>query len=138
MGFGKAIATCMGKYAVFSGRATRSEFWWFYLFAVLMHWGATLVENSIFAAFVASGEVYDYYYHLAPPWWQQGVILILFLVPVIAAGARRLHDTNRSAWWLLLAFTGIGIVVIIFWLAKDTKMEDNKYGPAPEPVTQNV
>lgn len=116
MGFGEAISTCMGKYATFSGRATRSEFWWFYLFSLLMGWGATLVGYAIFQDNFLMAE-------LLP-----NIISLALLVPSMAAGSRRLHDIGKSGWWQLLILTVIGIILLIVWWATATKPEDTKYG----------
>ncbi len=116
MTFGESIATCMGKYAVFSGRASRSEFWWFYLFTILMHWGAAIVG----AITMPIPELV---------WLPAVIIDLIFLLPDLAAATRRLHDTGRSGWWQLLYLTGIGTIFVIVWLAMDTEKSDNKYGP---------
>ena len=115
MNFGTAISTCLAKYATFQGRATRSEFWWFYLFTVLLSWGASIV-----GALAVDGG--DYLGNL---------ISLAFIIPTFAVGARRLHDTGRSGWWQLLFITVIGILLLIFWFAQDTEKEANKYD---EPV----
>ena len=107
MTFGNAISTCFSKFFDFKGRATRPEFWWFYLFTVLLSWGAILVEPSQVLSSIIN--------------------LILFF-PVIAAGARRLHDTNRSGWWQLLMLTVIGLIPLIIWMASEGNAEENKYG----------
>ncbi len=90
MGFQDAVATCFRKYADFTGRARRSEYWWFFLFNLLMQIATGLVDAVLFGA---EG---------------QGLINLLYslgvLLPGIAAGARRLHDIDRSAWWLLIIF----------------------------------
>ena len=107
MTFGNAISTCFAKFFDFKGRATRPEFWWFYLFTVLLSWGAILVEPSQVLSSIIN--------------------LILFF-PFIAAGARRLHDTNRSGWWQLLMLTVIGLIPLIIWMASEGNAEENKYG----------
>ena len=113
MNFGKAIATCMGKYGTFSGRASRSEYWWFYLFTILMSWGATIVDGAV----ASSGD----------PMVEILVTLVLF-VPIIAAGCRRLHDMGKSGWWQLLWIIPIiGWILLIVWLATNTKPEGDKY-----------
>jgi uncharacterized membrane protein YhaH (DUF805 family) len=99
----------MGKYATFSGRATRSEFWWFYLFTTLMYWGASIVSSLNFGnESILSGV---------------GTLItsLVFFLPGIAAGSRRLHDIGRSGWWQLLMLTGVGIFILIIWWALDTK-----------------
>ena len=113
MNFSTAISTCMSKYATFSGRATRSEFWWFYLFTVLITWGADLVGA------VTLGPGGEYFGTL---------VSLVFFVPAIAAGSRRLHDIGRTGWWQLLMLTGIGVILLIIWWASDSTPESNKYG----------
>ena len=116
MGFGQAIAACMTDYATFSGRASRSEFWWFYLFVVLMSWGATLVAAAAFPADPAAADALS------------GLVNLMFLLPVLAAGARRLHDIGRSGWWQLLYLTGIGVILLIVWWVLSSKQERNAHG----------
>ena len=121
MNFGEAIATCMGKYGTFSGRASRSEYWWFYLFTILMSWGATIVDGAVASsgdpAVASSGDP-----------MVEIVVTLVFFVPIIAAGCRRLHDMGKSGWWQLLWFIPIiGWILLIVWLATNTKPEGDKY-----------
>ena len=96
------------KYAVFSGRASRKEYW---LFAL---WNLPIM----FVLLMIAIELYGLYY--------LGV-----LVPYLAVGVRRLHDTNRSGWWLLLAIVPFaGIALIVFFCLEGTD-GDNDYGPSP-------
>ena len=105
MGFGQAVATCMAKFGVFSGRASRSEFWWFYLFATLMNLAAPFVGGLAFPANPTAA--------VSVPM----IVELFFLVPLLAAGARRLHDTGRGGWWLLLILTVVGILLLlVFWV----------------------
>jgi uncharacterized membrane protein YhaH (DUF805 family) len=92
MEFGQAIASCFSKYATFSGRASRSEFWWFFLFQVLVSLAVSMV-----------GDTYS------------GLVSLALLLPALAVGARRLHDIGRTGWWQLLMLTGIGLLLLIFW-----------------------
>lgn len=107
MGFGSAIATCMGKYADFTGRAARPEYWWFYLFTMLISWGATIADHS--------GVV-------------NGIVSLALLLPSLSACARRLHDTNRSGWWMLISLTVIGLIPLTIWLARQGNEQSNRYG----------
>lgn len=118
MNFGQAITTCMGKYFTFSGRAKRSEYWWFYLFTVLMSWGASLAGAATFGPGEPAADMLS------------GVLSLVFLIPTLAAGSRRLHDIGKSGWWQLLIITIIGIIVLIVWWATDTKQAGDKYGEA--------
>ncbi|MDN4017295.1 DUF805 domain-containing protein [Zwartia panacis] len=112
MNFSTAVSTCLSKFATFSGRATRSEFWWFYLFTVLLGWGATIV-----GALVLDGGAF-----------LGNLVSLIFLIPTFAAGSRRLHDIGRSGWWQLLVITVIGVLLLIFWFASDSEKAANKYG----------
>ena len=104
-GFGEAISVCLSKYVTFSGRASRSEYWYFVLFSILVSLAATIVDVAIF------GIEND----LSPI--NSLVTLALFL-PSTAVGVRRLHDTNRSGWWIGGFWIGlIGVVVMIGLIA---------------------
>ena len=113
MNFGEAIASCMGKYATFSGTASRSEFWWFYLFTVLLSWGAQVVGTITMG--LEGGVIFG------------NVVNFAVMIPALAAGCRRLHDIGKSGWWQLIALTIIGIILLIVWWATDTKPEREKY-----------
>jgi uncharacterized membrane protein YhaH (DUF805 family) len=110
--FPTAITTCFSKFATFSGRATRSEFWWFYLFTLLLSWFAQMAVGASVA----------------------GVVSLVFILPLWAAGARRLHDIGRTGWWQLIAFTVIGIIVLIVWYATDSEKAANQYGEYVAPT----
>jgi len=112
MNFGQAISTCMGKYVTFSGRASRSEFWWFYLFTIILSWGATLVDAAMFG--VGTGIL-------------SGLVSLAIALPSLAAGSRRLHDVGKSGWWQLLILTVIGIILLIVWWASDTKPAGDRF-----------
>ena len=107
MTFSAAVATCMRKYVTFSGRAPRSEFWWFQLFQLLVT--------------VCLSLTLEYLVPLAR--------LVLFL-PGLAVGCRRLHDTGRTGWWLLLVLVPvIGWIILLVFMIEATKAEGDKYGP---------
>ena len=95
-------------YAQFSGRASRSEYWWFYLFTVLAGAAANTLGGTV-----------------------GNLASIAFFLPGLALFARRMHDTGRSGWWFLLLFTVIGIPVVLYWLVKDSDAGANKYGEGP-------
>ncbi len=89
MGFVDAIRACFGKYAVFSGRARRSEYWYFVLFATLVSMVTNTADAIVTGA--SSGAV------LAPI---SSIASLALMLPQLSANVRRLHDTNRSGWWL--------------------------------------
>ncbi|MEI7429155.1 MAG: DUF805 domain-containing protein [Betaproteobacteria bacterium] len=104
MTFGESISTCFKKYATFDGRASRSEYWWWFLFTFLASAATGIVSQTLSALF------------------SLGVML-----PSLAAGARRLHDTDRSGWLLLLGLIPVvGWIILIVWLVQDSK-EPNRF-----------
>ena len=117
MDFQTSVKTCFKKYADFSGRALRSEFWWFVLFGFLGGIITTIIDIMILGY---SAESY-------------GPLNLIFTValilPSIAVTARRLHDVNRSGWWQLIELTIIGILLIIIWNATEGEKKKNIYGP---------
>lgn len=104
------------KYADFSGRARRTEFWMFALFNVVIGVGLSIVEGIFGGPGVLSG-----------------LYTLAVLIPGIAVGVRRLHDTNRSGWWLLIWFVPVvgWIVLIVFW-AQEGNKGANPFGPDPK------
>ena len=114
MTFQQSVSACLSKYFTFSGRAGRPEFWWFYLFTLLLSWAGELVASLQPAA----------------GYLPYAIAAVLF-VPVISAAARRLHDTRRSGWNQLWALTIIGIAPLAVMLALPTQKATNKYGYYP-------
>jgi uncharacterized membrane protein YhaH (DUF805 family) len=121
MDFMTAVRTCLSKYVDFSGRARRSEYWYFALFNLLVSFVAGFLDAVL-------GTDYDT--------GSGGLIatvagLALFL-PSLAVGVRRLHDTDRSGWWILIGLIPIvGWILLIVWFCTDSK-PDNQYGPNPK------
>ena len=121
MNFGQAISSCFSKYATFSGRARRSEYWYWTLFAFLV---SLLVYPMDGIAFGMWG------------FWDAGPLgtfssLALF-VPSLAVSIRRLHDINKSGWWFLTLLTGIGILLLLYWAVLPSKEEEpTRYTEAP-------
>ena len=117
MDFQTSIKTCLNKYAVFSGRASRSEFWFFVLFGILGGIIAAIIDTMI----------------LGYPYEENGPINLIFsvalIIPSISVTARRLHDINRSGWWQLLWFTIIGGILLIIWHTTEGEKKKNKFGP---------
>ena len=117
MNFTEAVKTCFKKYGTFSGRASRSEYWYFIL----------LVAGSILL-FVLLGIF------AGGPGFAQFIPLMILLylgvlVPIIAVTARRLHDINKSGWWQLIELTIIGILLILVWNITEGEKKKNIYGP---------
>jgi uncharacterized membrane protein YhaH (DUF805 family) len=113
--FGGAIHACLTKYADFSGRARRPEFWWFALFGMLGNFATTIVDAVIFGAGGFSPL--------------QTLFSLALMVPSLAAGARRLHDTDRTGWWQLLWMVPIaGWIVMIIFLCQRGTPQTNRFG----------
>jgi len=117
--FGEAIGSGFRKYATFSGRASRSEFWYFQLFVVLMSLVAEVLDRPLFS----STEVFN-----GPLSW---IITVVTLIPTLAVGSRRLHDTERTGWLQLLILTVIGIIPLVVWWASRGTLGINRFGADP-------
>ena len=105
----EAVKTCLTKYVDFTGRAGRSEFWWFFLFQVVVS-----VVLSIFSEAL------------------QGLAGLLLLLPAIAVGTRRLHDIGKSGWFQLLAFVPVvGWLVLLYWFVQPSAAGSNAWGSGP-------
>ncbi len=105
------------KYAVFSGRARRKEYWMFLLFHII------IIALGVIESIVGTNSVIALFYMLA------------ILLPGLAVTVRRLHDTGKSGWWLLIGLVPlIGIVILVF-MVQDGQAGDNQYGPNPKVTT---
>lgn len=115
----------IGKYADFTGRARRSEYWYFFLIQTIL----------AFALFLADGILGFWIPHLG-----MGVLSAVMtaglLVPSIAVTARRLHDVGLSGWWQLAVFVPLaGLFVFLYFSLRDSMPGRNDYGPNPKGVT---
>ena len=112
MNFSESLNTCLKKYFVFKGRASRSEYWWFQLIVSPSYFISTYLENEISYFFLG--------------------ITLITLIPAISAGARRLHDTNRSGFFLLISLIPfIGGIILLFLLIPVGTKGKNKFGADP-------
>lgn len=135
MSFGQAIRTCIDKFATFDGRATRSEFWWWYLFTALVSMVGyiPLMVFGIIAASSDSGSAMSGVLGIITVilWIVWIIVVFALLIPTLAVGCRRLHDRGQSGWLLLLLLVPCGnIVLLVFWVLEGTP-GDNAYGPKP-------
>lgn len=122
MSFSEAVRAVLSKYATFSGRARRSEFWWFYLFYLLVLLAAWVVDIIIGLGYGA-GNV-GILYTLAA---------LALVLPFLGVLFRRLHDTGRSGWWWLIGLIPIvGQIVLLVFCVEDSKPGPNQYGPSPK------
>ena len=112
------------KYAVFSGRSRRKEYWYFYLFYILFIFVLSFIDVMI--------GTYD---AVAEIGLIGGVFILFMLIPLLATSVRRLHDTDRSGWWLLINLIPlIGVIVFTVFTLQDSKPGENQYGSSPKNV----
>ena len=109
------------KYADFSDRAPRAEYWWFYLLTIV----ASLVAMIVDSVIGTGGTLGSY-----------GILTLLvtlgLLIPSLAAGVRRLHDTDRSGWWLLIVLVPlVGVIVLLVFFVFEGTRGDNRFGRDP-------
>lgn len=121
MSFTDAARTCLTfKFATFSGRARRAEYWWF----ALVYVGAVAVIGG--AGFA-----------MEVPWL--AVLLVPFLVPMLSVSVRRLHDTGKSGWSMLIALIPVvGPVVYLLGMTMDSAAGPNRYGPSPKTADRSA
>jgi len=108
------------NYATFTGRARRKEYWMFVLVNCLVVAGLVIIESVIRGDNSGTAILANLY-------------LLAVLLPTLAVAVRRLHDTNRSGWWLLVSFIPlVGAIVLLIFLVSDSQPGDNRYGPNPK------
>jgi uncharacterized membrane protein YhaH (DUF805 family) len=109
MNFGQAITTCFSKYVTFTGRASRPEFWWFFLFQVIVLGVTSMVSSMLY--FIAA---------------------LALLLPAIAVGVRRLHDIGKTGWLMLIVLIPLVNLLLLYWCAQPSE-GPNQYdeGAAP-------
>ncbi|MCZ8080566.1 MAG: DUF805 domain-containing protein [Fuscovulum sp.] len=106
----EAVKAVFSKYATFEGRARRAEYWWFVLFSFIIAVVLNLINPGLLG----------------------GIWSLATLLPSLAVGARRLHDTDRSGWWLLIGFIPvIGLIVLIVFFASRGQTGANRFGADP-------
>jgi uncharacterized membrane protein YhaH (DUF805 family) len=114
MNLQEAVRSVLSQYATFSGRARRSEYWFWVLATFLVSIVAGIIDVII------GMQILQY------------VVILATIVPNLAVGARRLHDIGKSGWWQLIGIIPIvGWIIVIVWFATDSQA-DNEYGPSPK------
>jgi uncharacterized membrane protein YhaH (DUF805 family) len=118
MNFFEAVKSVLIKnYVGFSGRAPRSEYWYFVLFAVIVSVVLQTLDTGLFPD--AETPILSSVFSLAT------------FLPSIAVAIRRLHDIDRTGWWFLIAFTVIGLIVLIVWFCQRGTVGPNRFGADP-------
>ena len=129
MNFQNAIKTCIKKkYANFSGRASKSEFWFFLLF-VLLGGIATTIIDIMMSSYSVSYFSFSNFFLTSYGWGPvNSIYQLLVIVPSLAVSARRLHDNNRSGWYFLLCVIPIVGLILIFWWSSLGSNKKNRFG----------
>ena len=127
MGFGEAVKSFWSHYSKLKGRSRRSEYWWIQLFLVLTNLAVAAIDlvlmNGDVDRFIANGG--------------GGIVgliwILVTIVPALAVLVRRLHDTGKSGWWVLIGFVPLvgGIVLLVFTVL-DSDAGENSQGPSPK------
>jgi uncharacterized membrane protein YhaH (DUF805 family) len=117
MQFQDAIRSGFRNYVTFAGRASRSEFWYWTLFAFLVTVVASILDGALFP-FMDTGPL-------------SAITSLLLFLPGLAVSVRRLHDLDRTGWWVLITFTIIGLIVLLIWDCMKGTDGPNRFGPDP-------
>ena len=119
MGFKEAVQSCLSQYATFSGRARRSEYWYFSLFNALLGFVIGVI-GGLFLGETLTNVL-------------TALVTLALLAPGLAVSVRRLHDIGKSGWALLFALIPVvGWILIIVWACKDSEPGENQYGSNPK------
>ncbi len=127
MGFAEAIKSFWSNYATFKGRARRSEYWFIQLFLIITNVAVGAIDLSLMNGdvdrFIANGG--------------GGIVglvwILVTIVPALAVLVRRLHDTGKSGWWVLMGFVPFaGAIVLFVFTVLDSTSAENKYGLSPK------
>ena len=145
MNFLEFIITCYIKTFNYRGRASKSEYWWFFLFYILAGVASQFLDEVVLG--------HSFWINYGPI---NIIVNLILIIPILSAGARRLHDTNKSGWWQLLSLIGLAItyyqkdmltkglitssyyilsiltlgiyILLIVWLGSEGKKKKNKFG----------
>jgi len=115
MTFTQAVASGFRRYFDFRTRSSRSEYWWWTLFSILASVAATVFDEVLFGGMAILDTLNT----------------VVLFIPGLAVAVRRLHDIDRSGWWFLIAFTVIGILLLIYWYVQPGTVGTNRYGNDP-------
>jgi uncharacterized membrane protein YhaH (DUF805 family) len=112
MNFVESIQTCYKKFFDFSGRASRSEYWWFQLYYTIIYLLMFMFEGDLSLLLA--------------------ILVIVNIIPAVACGARRIHDINKSGWWIALLSVPIVGLYILFLLISEGSKGKNRFGAKPK------
>lgn len=114
MSFTEAVRSGFDNYVNFSGRASRPAYWWWFLFAILASIVANIIDAALDVTIVSI------------------IVALALFLPGLAVAVRRLHDTDRSGWWILIGLIPlIGFIVLLIFFLQKSDPVDNQHGPPP-------
>ena len=120
MSFGDSVKNCLiNNYAGFSGRASRSEYWFWVLFTILVSIVTGITDGFVFG------------WDLGDPTWITDIISLFFILPGLSVFVRRLHDVGQSGWWILSSILILPIFLLIYWSIIEGDANANEYGAVP-------
>ena len=114
-----AVKTCLEQYVGFDGRASRSEYWWFFLAFVIAGFVTNILDGIIFG------------FGLTDPTWISTILQLGLFLPILAVVFRRLHDHGKSGWNVCWAFLILPIFYLTYLMIIDGEAQGNAYGPVP-------
>lgn len=117
MTFVQAISSCFRNYATFSGRAVRSEFWYWYLFVAIILAVFGGIDQRLYPGL-----------SMGPFTLVNMAVVLALILPSLAVSVRRLHDIDRTGWWILISVTVIGTIVLIYWACLRGAPGPNRFG----------
>ncbi len=130
MTLSEALRSCTRQFATFTGRARRSEFWWWTLAVTLTCLAASAVDSALFPYAWLGGPL-----GTSDTDPTATLVGLAALLPTTAVTARRLHDIGRSGWWqLVLLIPLVGLVMTVVWGARPSDPGTNRFGPSPAPA----
>lgn len=119
MTFTESVSSCFRKYVTFSGRAARSEYWWFILFTALVGFVLGFADAAIFGSDPTEASPLT------------SIFSLIIFLPTISVQVRRLHDLDKSGWWYWIALIPlIGAIILFVWNISGGTLGDNRFGPS--------
>ncbi len=113
MNFTDSIKNVLSNYAGFEGRASRSEYWWFFLATAIVSFPVGMIDGILFG------------WEYTDPTWLSWLFNLALLLPSLAVGVRRIHDHGKSGWWILMPFYNLYLFIV------EGEEMPNAYGPVP-------
>tara|TARA_B100001094_G_C17574698_1_gene504515 strand:- start:48 stop:482 length:435 start_codon:yes stop_codon:yes gene_type:complete len=120
MSFGDSVKNCLiNNYAGFSGRASRSEYWFWLLFTFVIYFITGMIDGFLFG------------WEATDPQWISDALEVIFILPGLSVFVRRLHDVGQSGWWILSSILILPILLLIYWSIIEGDANANEYGAVP-------